>query len=128
MVKVGLGEEEERAMAGLKGGRRAGRPVEEEQGWDHKPEAVRKHFPHGLQDNLRSKISIPCFTILGLGPVEGVEALPLASLATTRQLSAVQHCHRDKHQLVPLVTNLGDIIFKARNKFFLSPFLPLAFS
>ena len=80
--------------------------MEEEQGWDHKPEAVRKHFPHGLQDNLRSKISIPCFTILGLGPVEGVEALPLASLATTRQLSAVQHCHRDKHQLVPLVTNL----------------------
>ena len=40
-------------------------------------------------------------------PVEHVESLSLASLATTRQVSIVQHWHRHKHQLVPLVTNLG---------------------
>ena len=39
-------------------------------------------------------------------PVESVETLSLASLSTTCQVSPVQHWHRHKHQLVPLVPNL----------------------
>ena len=55
-------------------------------------------------------------------PVENVETLSLASLATSCQVSIVQHWHRHKHQLVPLVTDLGvktQIFFlnvKTRNK------------
>ena len=38
--------------------------MEEEQGWDHKPEAVRKHFPHGLQDNLLKVLKPSLFPAL----------------------------------------------------------------
>ena len=40
-------------------------------------------------------------------PVESVEALSLASLPSACQVSIVQHWHRHKHKLVPLVPNLA---------------------
>ena len=43
-------------------------------------------------------------------PVESVEALSLASLPSACQVSIVQHWHRHKHKLVPLVPNLATYV------------------
>ena len=61
--------------------------------------------PHGLQDSLRG---VKSHFLGGVDkPVEHVEALSLASLPSACQLlSPVQHWHRHKHKLVPLVPNL----------------------